>query len=67
MAEQELQLPPDTLDKLKTAREKLDKLQSLVNRAKSAGFPTTDNEKKISEMKAQILKIRQGFFPNETI
>lgn len=63
----EFQLPPDTLDKLKTANRIAKRLENEIAKAKIAKIDTALNEERLKAAKEKIFGIRQGYFPNESL
>jgi len=64
---EELQLPPDTLDKLREGSEGLKKLDTFLEKARIAGLDTSQYLKQTADLKTRLRKTRDAFFPGETL
>ena len=63
----DIELPPDTLDKLKDANRKLGAVDVFINKAKIAGLDMSSQEKQVKENRDRIRKLRDGFYPGQAI
>jgi len=63
----EIELPADTLPKLKDASKKIGEVTTFINKAKAAGLDVSVQEKQLKGLKDQMRKVRDGFFPGETL
>ena len=63
----EVELPADTLPKLKTANEQIKVLETFINKAKIAKIDVSDAETRLKTLKSQLNDVRTGFFPNESL
>lgn len=63
----EFQLPADTLEKIKRANAVGLGAESLLKKAKAAGFDVESRLNDISKQREQLRKMRDVFFPGEQI
>jgi hypothetical protein len=57
--------PPNTLDDLKQRLSDLDTAEALIDKAARAGIDMTEQKKKSADLRAQLLRFRQSFFPGQ--
>lgn len=57
--------PPGTLDDLKTRLADLDVAEALIDKAARAGIEMTTQKAKSAELRSQLLRFRQSFFPGQ--
>jgi len=63
----EIKLPDDTLEKLRIAKAAIVDAKQFFNKAEAAGFNVAENRRVLNEQETKINRVKQGFFPNESI
>lgn len=61
----ELTLNPELGERINTAIESSNKLDTFLARAEMAGIDVSTQKKVNAEYRQKLLRIRQGFFPNQ--
>jgi hypothetical protein len=57
--------PPGTLEELITRLEELDRADRLIDRSIQAGIDMTAERKKSADLRTQLMRFRQSFFPGQ--
>jgi hypothetical protein len=63
----ELTLPPQTLEELRRAKREIEELKPFLRKAQIAGVDTARHDQDIAEVDQKVRRIRDGFFPGETL
>lgn len=63
----DIQLPIDSLDKLKQAKANVEGVKKFLQKAKMAGIDVSSKENIIRDQERKINKLRDGFFPGKTL
>ena len=63
----DIQLPPQTFDSLKKANENIKGVKKFLVKAKLAGLDVGSAEKTIKDQETKVRKMRDGFFPGQTL
>jgi len=53
------------LERINSSLKSLDDADSIIERAKRAGIPLDEQEKESRDSRAQLLRIKQTFFPGQ--
>lgn len=65
--EEELELPKDTIIKLRQGAAALKKAEKFLEKAKRGGFDTSQREAELKTRREQFKKVRDAFFPGEPL
>lgn len=61
----EIELPPETLSKIREAETSINLLESFIAKASSAGIDVNEARQKLQNNKSRLSQIRRAFYPLE--
>jgi len=63
----EIKLPPKTLDDIRQGVKLSKQLDKFLNKAELAGVDVREKRQKIATDRERLMKLKQSFYPNETL
>jgi len=64
---EEIKLPPKTLDQIRSGVALSKSLDRFLNKAEVAGVDVREKRQKIANDREKLMKLKQSFFPNESL
>lgn len=63
----EIELPPKTLDDIRKGIDLSKAMDRFLNKAELGGIDVREKRQKVANDRAQLMKMKQAFYPNEPL